>query len=163
MSRPMGRLLICYLNLKFGFENWKGETDMAQDFSREIYNGRRWRKTAKAFAASKCYICERCHNRSFIGSGRKPRYIVHHKTPLTPDNIHDESIVYGWDNLELLCIDCHNTIHDSHLDRECMFDEHGTPIGIHRHLLSDCHLDTPHMPARKVDNRTPGGGGRNNT
>ena len=83
---------------------------MAKDFSKAFYNSRRWRKNAKAFAESKCWICSRCHNRSITGSGT-PRMIVHHKTPLTPENIHDDSIAYGWDNLELLCIDCHNAVH----------------------------------------------------
>lgn len=115
------------LGKDFGFE-------MAKDFSKDIYNSRRWRKTAKAYAQSQNYICERCHNRNFIGTGKTPRFIVHHKHPLTPANVTDDNVVYGWDNLELLCIYCHNAVHDSHIDRECVFDEDGNPVGIRRHL-----------------------------
>ena len=101
---------------------------MAKEFSKAFYNSRRWRKNAKAFAESKCWICSRCHNRSMTGSGT-PRMIVHHKTPLTPENIHDDSIAYGWDNLELLCIDCHNAVHAEGKGGECLFDADGNPIG----------------------------------
>lgn len=40
-----------------------------------------------------------------------PGKIVHHKIWLTPDNIHDTSITLNWDNLMLVCQDCHNKIH----------------------------------------------------
>lgn len=107
---------------------------MAKDFSRDIYNSWRWRKTAKAYAQSKNYVCERCHNQNFIGTGKPAHFIVHHKHPLTADNVTDDNIVYGWDNLELLCIYCHNAVHSSQLDRECEFDDDGNPIGIREHL-----------------------------
>lgn len=32
---------------------------------------------------------------------------VHHKIRLTPKNVRDPSIALNWDNLELLCKDCH--------------------------------------------------------
>ena len=110
------------------FYKRKVKTEMAKDFSKAFYNSRRWRKNAKAFAESKCWICSRCHNRSMTGSGT-PRMIVHHKTPLTPENIHDDSIAYGWDNLELLCIDCHNAVHAEGKGGECQFDADGNPTG----------------------------------
>lgn len=33
--------------------------------------------------------------------------IVHHKNHITQDNIDDPEIALSWDNLELLCRDCH--------------------------------------------------------
>lgn len=105
---------------------------MAKPFSKAFYESRRWRRVAKAYALSQNYVCERCHNRIPIrkGSGRI-RYIVHHKTPLTPENIHDPYIAYGWDNLELLCQACHNKAHGKAATRECIFDADGNPIGIY--------------------------------
>ncbi|WP_044502814.1 HNH endonuclease [Megasphaera massiliensis] len=104
---------------------------MAREFSRDFYNSTRWRKCAKEFAKSKLYICERCHNQYRPKPGKKRRYIVHHKKPLTPDNIDDEYIAYGWDNLELLCLECHNTTHaPSGAGRRMTFDEDGNLIGI---------------------------------
>lgn len=37
---------------------------------------------------------------------------VHHKKHLTPKNINDPEITLNWDNLELLCLDCHRKEHD---------------------------------------------------
>ena len=106
---------------------------MARAFSKDIYNSRRWRKVAHAYAESQHYVCERCHNRSFVGTGKPPRFIVHHKTYLSPKNVGDDSVVYGWDNLELLCIYCHNAVHGTGMGRECVFDDDGNPIGILEH------------------------------
>ncbi|MCL2699620.1 MAG: HNH endonuclease [Defluviitaleaceae bacterium] len=38
---------------------------------------------------------------------------MHHKIPLTPVNIKDQDISLSWDNLMLLCHDCHNRAHHS--------------------------------------------------
>lgn len=37
---------------------------------------------------------------------------MHHKKHLTPKNINDPEITLNWDNLELLCLDCHQKEHD---------------------------------------------------
>ena len=52
--------------------------------------------------ASKHYICERCG---------KPAQICHHKTYLNGTNVHDPAIALSFDNLEALCMDCHNAEH----------------------------------------------------
>jgi len=103
---------------------------MAKEFSRAIYNSRRWRKCAKAFAESKCYICERCHNRFAPSSGKRQRWIVHHREPLTEENVQDDLIVYGWGNLQFLCIECHNAVHGrTDEGRRMAFDADGNLIG----------------------------------
>lgn len=108
----------------------RGE-EMAREFSKKIYESRRWRKCAKAFAESKLYVCERCHNAIPHKDGRTQRFIVHHIQPLTPDNVADDSIVYGWDNLMLLCQECHNAIHGRHDDgRRIVFDDDGNVVGV---------------------------------
>lgn len=107
---------------------------MAQEFAKSFYNSTRWRKCAKAFAKSKCYICERCGNRNMIGNPKPDRFIVHHKVMLTPDNINDPMITLNWDNLELLCITCHNAVHNDGHGRECLFDADGNPVGIKEHI-----------------------------
>lgn len=38
-------------------------------------------------------------------------YIVHHKSYIDVKNIWDTGITLNFDNLELLCIDCHNKEH----------------------------------------------------
>ena len=37
--------------------------------------------------------------------------IVHHKTYLNDINVNDPNISLNWDNLEYLCIECHNKEH----------------------------------------------------
>ena len=75
---------------------------MAQTWAKWFYTGKAWRNCRLAFVKSKCGICQRC--------GR-PGDIVHHKVYLTPGNINDASISLNWENLELLCIECHNQEH----------------------------------------------------
>lgn len=68
-----------------------------------------WRKCRKAFAESKGNICERCLKRGIIEPGSKDRPLeVHHKIPLTADNVQDPKISLNWENLELLCKACHD-------------------------------------------------------
>ena len=68
-----------------------------------------WRKCRKAFVESKGNLCERCLKRGVIEPGSKDRPLeVHHKVPLTPENIKNPDIALGWDNLELLCKTCHD-------------------------------------------------------
>ena len=48
--------------------------------------------------------------RGIIEAGSKDRPLeVHHKIPLTADNVRDPEISLNWDNLELLCKTCHDT------------------------------------------------------
>jgi len=67
-----------------------------------------WIKCARAFKKAKGGICERCAAKGLIVPGRE----VHHKIHLTPDNINDPKISLNWDNLELLCKDCHMLEHE---------------------------------------------------
>ena len=68
-----------------------------------------WRKCRKAFAESKGNLCERCLKRGMINPGSKEQPLeVHHKTPLTADNVKDPDIALAWSNLELLCKQCHD-------------------------------------------------------
>ena len=68
-----------------------------------------WRKCRKTFAESKGNLCERCMKRGVIEPGSKDRPLeVHHKIPLTADNVTDPEISLNWENLELLCKTCHD-------------------------------------------------------
>ena len=55
-------------------------------------------------------LCERCLKRRIITPGSKDRPLeVHHKIPLTAQNVTDPSVSLNWNNLELLCKTCHDT------------------------------------------------------
>ena len=93
---------------------------MAKDFSRKFYNSRAWEKCREGYKQSKFGICERCED---------PGVEVHHKIYITPENINNPNITLNWDNLELLCMSCHNKEHKSSgegVTREGMyFNEYG--------------------------------------
>lgn len=99
----------------------------------EFYASAVWRRQRAAYTAQAHGLCERCG---------KPGDIVHHKIYLTPDNIHDPRITLAYDNLELLCIDCHNAEHSacSAAGAGLYFDEYGNIC--------------------RMDGHPPGGGGK---
>nr|DAI61027.1 MAG TPA: HNH endonuclease bacteriophage, HNH Endonuclease, DNA.52A [Caudoviricetes sp.] len=94
---------------------------MAKEFAKAFYNSAAWKRTAKAYAASKFFLCEKCG---------KQGNIVHHKVHLTPDNINDSDIALSFDNFMYLCTECHNVIHGKEQSRKSVFDENGNLIGI---------------------------------
>ena len=65
--------------------------------------------------SSKFYICERC--------GR-PAQICHHKKWLDGSNVHDPNVALNPDNLEAVCIECHNAIHSGD-HNIAIFDDNG--------------------------------------
>lgn len=71
-------------------------------FADPFYSSHVWERCRKAYAQKMIY-CERC-----LKAGRVvPGEHVHHKVRLTPENIRDPSITLNFDNLELLCVQCH--------------------------------------------------------
>ena len=80
-----------------------------------FYNSAKWRKVSAAYMASKHYICERCG---------KPAQICHHKKWLDDRNVNDPETALSFDNLEALCMDCHNAEHYRRHD-VAIFDEAG--------------------------------------
>lgn len=103
---------------------------------KDIYQSKAWKDIRRAYAIEKHCICERCGRAVYVDgvTGWMPRdrrlnSIVHHKEYLTEHNFTEDSIAYGEDNLELLCIDCHNREHKAKVIREdMMFDETGMPV-----------------------------------
>lgn len=103
---------------------------MAAPFAKKLYASKAWKQCRDAYKAYKHGICERCG---------APGDEVHHKTYLTPANVNDPEIVFGWNNLELLCRSCHIEEHEKHknlkqgrpareADIRIMFDDNGQPI-----------------------------------
>ncbi len=71
----------------------------------KFYHTTQWRKCRAAFVAlnhGKCQIC-----------GKKGN-LVHHRIHLNEENVDNPDIALNFDNLELLCKDCHNKIHADH-------------------------------------------------
>lgn len=59
----------------------------------------------------------------------KPGVIVHHVEELTPFNIHRPEIALGFDNLELLCRECHAEQHtERNIGRRYVYGDNGEII-----------------------------------
>lgn len=69
----------------------------------KFYHSAAWAKAKKAKRREALGICERCG---------KAGWEVHHKIPLTDDNVGDPNISLNPENLELLCTACHNAARD---------------------------------------------------
>ena len=76
-------------------------------FAHEFYKSWAWIKCARGYKASRNGLCERCLAKGLIVPGDE----VHHKIKLTPENIKDPAVALSWDNLELLCKNCHMEEH----------------------------------------------------
>lgn len=50
---------------------------------------------------------------------------VHHKIPLTPNNINDVNVTLNPENLIYLCKECHNKEHDRFQKKASQFDSNG--------------------------------------
>lgn len=102
---------------------------MAKDFAKSFYNTKSWLKCRDGFIKSVYGLCNRCG---------KPGYIVHHKILLTPENINNPDVTLNWDNLEYLCLDCHNKEHMSKYKsvtrKGLMFNDDGELININSNI-----------------------------
>ncbi|MBO7624943.1 MAG: HNH endonuclease [Bacteroidales bacterium] len=79
-----------------------------KDYARAFYSSQAWKTTRAAYAKSKGHLCERCLAKGIY----RPGEIVHHKVHLSPENLQDLSISLSWDNLQLVCRECHAELHD---------------------------------------------------
>jgi 5-methylcytosine-specific restriction endonuclease McrA len=92
-----------------------------KDWAKKFYNSKEWERCREAYIASRYGLCERCESAGEI---------VHHKKYLTQATINDPNITLNFDNLELLCVPCHNKEHSKELpiSDEIKFDEKGNVI-----------------------------------
>ena len=78
-----------------------------KEFAKNFYNSTAWVRCRESLISQRRGLCEMCLQKGIY----KPGDTVHHKIHLTPDNINDPEITLNFDNLMLLCRDCHATIH----------------------------------------------------
>lgn len=91
-----------------------------KDYAAPFYKSKAWQHCRDSYVKSVGGLCEQCLKRGLYVPGE----IVHHKIHLTPENIHDPGVALSWDNLVLLCRDCHADEHRKVLKRYTV-DEFG--------------------------------------
>jgi len=99
---------------------------MAKDYAKAFYKSATWEHCRKSYMKYKGGLCERCLANGIISAG----VIVHHKKYITPENISNPMITTDFNNLELLCIDCHNNEHhhgkkSKRFQKRFLVDENG--------------------------------------
>ena len=103
----------------------------------QFYQTKAWKQVRRNIWLKQYCLCNRCHKpvyvdgiSEYIPEERRTKGIVHHIEYLSDDNYLDDSIALNEDNLEGLCIDCHNKEHfkNNTLRNDVMFDEYGNLI-----------------------------------
>lgn len=82
---------------------------MSKPFARKFYSSAKWKHCRDAYAARVSYLCEDCLERGIY----KPGEIVHHVIELDPVTIEAPEIALSFDNLRLVCRECHAAAHKS--------------------------------------------------
>lgn len=106
-----------------------------------FYGTRQWHHLRDRYAKEQDFICERCYRACYTRDDERYRRmkrqgqdvvfgIVHHKEHLTTKTVHDPKIALEWDNLEFLCISCHNKEHSKakqpiEVREDVKFDDRG--------------------------------------
>lgn len=83
-----------------------------------FYNSTAWRRIRKAFVISKFWLCEICHDKGAE---------VHHKKEINPAMLSNEKylaeVALNWDNLQLLCVSCHNSMRNNLTSNDLIFKD----------------------------------------
>lgn len=90
----------------------------------EFYSSPQWKKCRSAYKKSVGGLCERCREKGLIVPGE----MVHHKIHLNSVNMYDPDVALNFENLELLCRDCHAAEHGP--TRRYKVDEYGRVVGV---------------------------------
>ena len=93
-----------------------------REFAEGFYNSPAWKSCRESYKKYRRGLCERCLERGIYRAG----VIVHHRIHLSPENIGDPNVSLSFDNLMLLCRDCHAEVHKP--ERRYKFDELGRII-----------------------------------
>lgn len=92
---------------------------MAKAFAKKFYSSKAWQDCRNEYAARRHYLCEDCLRRGIY----KPGVIVHHKIEIDPVTIEKPEIALNFDNLELLCRECHARRHEQQFKGWKYFNE----------------------------------------
>ena len=79
----------------------------APDEQKRFYKSKEWQRCRASYISSVGGLCERCLKKGIVRPGK----IVHHKEYISVENITDPIILLNPDNLEYVCLECHNRIH----------------------------------------------------
>lgn len=73
----------------------------------QFYNSKAWIRCKETYLERVNHLCERCLTKGLY----EPAKIVHHRVHLTDENYGNAELMFGFDNLEALCLAHHNEEH----------------------------------------------------
>ena len=94
---------------------------MAKEYAKAFYKSTTWQQCRESYIKYRHGLCERCLAKGIIKTG----LIVHHKIYISPENISNPEITTDFNNLELLCQECHNSEHFGTNERRFEIDASG--------------------------------------
>jgi hypothetical protein len=83
------------------------EVQAMRSVSFPFYKTKAWKDCRNAYLRRVNGLCEECMKRGIF----KPADIVHHKIVLDDEKARDPEIALNFENLQAVCIECHNAIH----------------------------------------------------
>lgn len=86
------------------------------------YKSKKWQKVRKLKLSMQPF-CEVCLLKGIY----TPAYIVHHKEYITDQNYFDDNVFFNLDNLQSICLDCHNKEHFAD-KKDYVFDIEGNLV-----------------------------------
>lgn len=98
--------------------------DDMKEYAKGFYKSQAWKRCREAYARSRRGLCEVCLDRGMYRAG----VIVHHREHISPENISDPAVLLDWNNLQLVCRDCHAELHSAREGARYRLDELGRVI-----------------------------------
>lgn len=103
----------------------KDEAGMIQsDYWKAFYGSPEWKKCRDAYKKKAKGLCEMCLKEGRWTAGE----FVHHKIHLSEQTINDPAVACNFDNLMLVCRDCHAKLHRKKPSQRYYFDDAGHVI-----------------------------------
>ena len=78
-----------------------------KEYAESFYKSKAWQECRAAYVKYRRGLCEDCLKIGIYSPG----VIVHHIVHITPENIEDPRITLGFQNLRLVCRECHAKEH----------------------------------------------------
>lgn len=110
---------------------------MSYGVRRKFYNSAAWNKVRKTVWLKQNLLCAICNKpvyvdgiSEYLPKEKRRTGIVHHKVFLNNSNIYDINVTLNIDNLEGVCKECHEKIHNQSdiIRSDLMFDEDGNIV-----------------------------------
>lgn len=99
---------------------------MARKFAESFYKSKAWETCRAGYIKSVGGLCEDCLAKGIYTPGDT----VHHIEHITQQNINNPEITLNWNNLRLVCRQCHADEHKKKDNRRYEVDSEGNVIWI---------------------------------